>query len=64
MNEDDIERWIVEERRMIQVARVIQLRYGITASLPPEPSSFHYDRAHKTHKIAKHRIREWFALWV
>jgi hypothetical protein len=33
MNEDDIERWIVEERHMIQVARAIQLRYGITFSL-------------------------------
>jgi hypothetical protein len=67
MNEDDIQRWNVEEKRIIQVARVIQLRYGISGSLPPEPSTFHYDRAHKTHKVAKRMIylsREWFAIWM
>jgi hypothetical protein len=67
MVEDEIQRWNVEEKRIIQVARVIQLRYGISASLPPEPSSFHYDRDHKTHKIAKRMIylsREWFAIWM
>jgi hypothetical protein len=67
MNEDDIQRWNLEEKRIIQVARVIQLRYGISCSLPPEPSSFHYDRAHKTHKLAKRMIylsREWFAIWM
>ena len=67
MNEDGIQRWIVEEKRIIQVARVIQLHYGISAGLPPEPSSSYYDRAHKTHKIAKrmiHLSREWFAIWM
>ena len=67
MNEDDIRRWSLEEKRIIQVARAIQLRYGISATLPPEPSSFHFDRAHKTHKVAKHMIclsREWFAIWM
>jgi hypothetical protein len=67
MNEDDIQRWKLEEKRIIQVARVIQLRYGISCSLPPEPSSFHYDCAHKTHKVAKrmiHLSREWFAIWM
>jgi hypothetical protein len=46
---------------------VIQLRYGISSSLPPEPSSFHYNRAHKTRKVAKRMIylsREWFAIWM
>jgi len=67
MNEDDIRRWSLEEKRIIQVARAIQLRYGISATLPPEPSSFHFDRAHKTHKVAKRMIclsREWFAIWM
>ena len=67
MNEYDIERWAVEERRIVQVARVIQLRYGISASLPPQPSSFRFHQAHKTHQIAKRMIclsREWFAIWM
>ena len=67
MNKDDIQRWNVEEKCIIQVARVIQLRYGIPGSLPPEPLTFHYDRAHKTHKVAKRMIYlscEWFAIWM
>ena len=67
MNEDDIQCWNVEEKQIIQVAHVIQLRYGISSSLPPEPSSFHYERAHKTHKVTKRMIyisREWFAIWM
>ena len=53
MNKDDIRRWELEEKRIIQVACAIQLHYSISATPPPEPSSFHYDRAHKTHKVAK-----------
>jgi hypothetical protein len=67
MNEDDIQRWVVEGKRIVQVARAIQLRYGLPGSLPPEPLSFHFDRAHKTHRIAKRMIclaREWFAIWM
>jgi hypothetical protein len=67
MNECDIRCWFMEEERIVKVARAIQLRYGIPGSLPPKPSSFHFDRAHKTHKIAKRMIclsREWFAIWM
>jgi hypothetical protein len=67
MNETDIQRWVMEEERIVKVARVIQLRYGISASTPPKPSSFHFDRAHKSHRIAKRMIclsREWFAIWM
>lgn len=67
MNKDDIQRWNVEEKHIIQVACVIQLCYGISSSLPPEPSSFHYDHAHKTHKVTKRMIylsHEWFAIWM
>ena len=65
MNEDDIQRWVLEEKLIIQVAHVIQLRYGISSSLPPEPSSFRYTLAHKTHKVTKRMIHvscEWFAI--
>jgi hypothetical protein len=41
MSENDIQRWVLEEKRIIQVARAIQLRYSISGSPPPEPSSFH-----------------------
>ena len=67
MDEDDIWHWNMEEKRIIQVACVIQLHYGIFASLPPEPSSFHYNHAHKTHKVTKCMIylsHEWFAIWM
>jgi hypothetical protein len=67
MNESDIQCWLMEEERIVKVARVIQLRYGIPGGLPPKPSSFHFDRAHKSHRIAKRMIcisREWFAIWM
>jgi hypothetical protein len=67
MNKYDIRCWFIEEEHIINVACVIQLRYGIPGSLPPKPSSFHFDRAHKTHKIAKRMICltwEWFAIWM
>jgi hypothetical protein len=67
MNKYDIRCWFMEEERIINVAHVIQLCYGIPGSLPPKPSSFHFDRAHKTHKIAKRMIclaRKWLAIWM
>ena len=67
MNEYDIQCWFMEEERVVKVAQAIQLRYGINGSLPPKPSSFHFDRAHKSHKVAKRMIcvaREWFAIWM
>ena len=67
MNESDIQQWVSVEKSIIQVARAIQLRYGIPGNLPPEPSSFHFNYAHKTHKTAKRMIclsREWFAIWM
>ncbi|KDR76619.1 hypothetical protein GALMADRAFT_67036, partial [Galerina marginata CBS 339.88] len=67
MAEDDIERWIKEEERIVKLAHVIKLRYGISGVPPPKPSSFHFDRAHKSHPIAKRMIclaREWFTIWM
>ena len=67
MNEDDIQCWVLEEKLIIQVAHVIQLCYGISSSLLPEPSLFRYTLAPKTHKVAKHMIHvscEWFAIWM
>ena len=67
MSKYDIELWTREEKRIVQVARVIRLRYGISASLPPEPSHFRYHHAHRSHQVAKRMIclaREWFAIWM
>ena len=67
MNEYVIQSWVTEEERIVEVAQVIQLRYGIPGNSPPKPSSFHFDRAHKSHRIAKRMIciaREWFAIWM
>lgn len=51
MNEVDLQSWVMEAKRIVQVARVIQLRYGIPGNLPPEPLSFHFDRATKLTKL-------------
>jgi hypothetical protein len=67
MSEDFIERWNAEEKRIVDAAHIIMLRYGINANPPPRPSSFNYDRAHKSHRMAKRMIclsREWFAIWM
>ena len=67
MHEDDIQLWVTEEECITKVAHVIKLRYGIPGNLPPKPSSFHFDHAHKSHPIAKRMIClswEWFAIWM
>ena len=67
MNEDDTRRWMTEEEHIVKIAHVIQLRYGIPGSLPPKPSSFHFDHFHKSHQVAKRMIcvaRDWFAIWM
>lgn len=67
MPEDDVRAWRREEDRLVKLAHAIKLRYGISANAPPPPSSFHFDRAHKSHSIAKRMIcvaREWFAIWM
>ena len=53
MREDDVQLWVTEEERIAKVAHVIKLHYGIPGKLPPKPSSFHFDHAHKSHPIAK-----------
>lgn len=67
MPEDDIRRWVREEGRLVNAAHLIKLRYGIRGNAPPKPSTFHFDRAHKSHPIAKRMVclaREWFAIWM
>jgi len=67
MPEVDIKCWLKEEERLVELAHVIKLRYGISSTTPPKPSSFHFDRAHKSHPIAKRMVclaREWFAVWM
>ena len=67
MNKYDIQCWFMEEEHIVKVAQAIQLHYGIHGSLPPKPLLFHFDHAHKSHKVAKRMICvawEWFAIWM
>jgi len=67
MSEVSIERWFAEEKHLVDAAYIIMLRYGINANAPPKPSSFGFDRTHKSHRVAKRMIcfsREWFAIWM
>src|ERR1700678_4714090 len=66
MSEVSVERWFAEEKHLVDAAYIIMLRYGINANAPPKPSSFGFDRAHKSHRVAKRMIcfsREWAAIW-
>ncbi|KAF8157848.1 hypothetical protein B0H34DRAFT_749097 [Crassisporium funariophilum] len=65
--EDDIRRWLWAEDLIVKAAYDLRLRYSIAGNTPPKPSSFHFDRAHKGHPIAKRMAclaRDWFAVWM
>ncbi|KAF8156129.1 hypothetical protein B0H34DRAFT_799189 [Crassisporium funariophilum] len=65
--EDDIRRWLWAEDLLVKAAYKLRLRYSIAGNTPPRPSSFHFDRAHKSHPIAKRMAclaRDWFAVWM
>ncbi|KAF8153043.1 hypothetical protein B0H34DRAFT_861250 [Crassisporium funariophilum] len=65
--EDDIRQWLWAEDLIVKAAYELRLRYSIAGNSPPKPSSFHFDRAHKSHPIAKRMAclaRDWFAVWM
>jgi len=67
MHEADIDAWRAKEGLVVRAADLLKLKYGIPATSPPRPSSFGYDRCHKSHKVAKHMIlvlHDWFAIWI
>ena len=67
MNKDDTQCWMTEEEHIVKIAHVIQLHYGIPRSLPPKPSSFHFDCFQKSHQVIKCMICvawDWFAIWM
>ena len=67
MFDNDIQRWMECEDLIVGAANHLRLQYKIPGNSPPKPSSFHFDRAHKSFPIAKRMIclsREWFIIWM
>ena len=67
MSPEDICQWKRSEKLVVEAARRIQLFFGIQGNAPPTPSTFGYDRPHKSHGIAKRMIsisRDWFIIWM
>ena len=67
MSLDDSYLWKKSEGLVVEAARRIQLFFGIQGNAPPAPSTFHYDRPHKSYAIAKRMIsvsRDWFIVWM
>jgi hypothetical protein len=67
MSLEDILQWKKSEELVVDAARRIQLFFGIQGTPPPAPSTFHYDRPHKTYAVAKRMIcisRDWFVVWM
>ncbi|CAA7265528.1 unnamed protein product [Cyclocybe aegerita] len=45
----------------------IWMHYKVYGTTPPKPSLFGFDRAHKTHGIARRLVavaRDWFVIWM
>jgi hypothetical protein len=67
MAEDDIYNWKRRESLITNAAQVIRLQYKISGNSPPLPSSFHYDKPHKSFNVAKRMItvsRDSFVIWM
>ena len=67
MAEDDISNWKHRENLITNAAQIIRLQYKISGNTPPLPSSFHYDKPHKSFNVAKRMIsvsRDWFVIWM
>jgi hypothetical protein len=67
MAEDDIYNWKRRESLITNAAQVIRLQYKISGNTPPLPSSFHYDKPHKSFNVAKRMItvsRDSFVIWM
>jgi hypothetical protein len=67
MDPDSIYKWNNAEKLVVEAARRIQLFFGIQGNAPPAPSTFGYNRSHKSHAVAKRMIsisHDWFAVWM
>jgi hypothetical protein len=67
MAQDDILNWKHRETLITEAAQIIRLQYKISSNIPPLPSSFHYDKPHKSFNVAKKMIsisRDWFVIWM
>ena len=67
MAQDDIFNWKHRENRITNAVQIIRLQYKISSNSPPLPSSFHYDKPHKSFNVAKRMISvslDWFVIWM
>ena len=67
MAQDDISNWKHRESLITNAAQIIRLQYKISSNAPPLPSSFNYDKPHKSFNVAKRMIgvsRDWFVIWM
>jgi hypothetical protein len=67
MRQTDVDVWKAKEDLVICAARLIKLKYGISAMSPPRPLSFGYDQYHKSANMTRRLIsvtRNWFGIWM
>ena len=67
MSLDDSYLWKKSEGLVVEATHRIQLFFGIQRNAPPAPSTFHYDRPHKSYAVAKCMIsisHDWFIVWM
>jgi hypothetical protein len=67
MAQDDIFKWKHQESLITNAVQILRLQYKILSNIPPLPSSFHYDKPHKSLNVAKRMItvsRDWFVIWM
>ncbi|CAA7258811.1 unnamed protein product [Cyclocybe aegerita] len=66
-DEEEAQTWMQCETRLVRCADAIRMHYKVYGTTPPKPSSFGFDRAHKTHGIARRLVavaRDWFIIWM
>ena len=67
MSQEDISAWKYRENLITNAAKILQLQFKISCNNPPLPSSFNYDKPHKSFNVAKRMIcvsRDWFIIWM
>ena len=67
MAQDDISKWKHRESLISNAAQILRLQYKISSNIPPLPSSFHYDKPHKTVNVLsrpRHAVSEESAMRI
>lgn len=67
MSHTDLDNWKHKESLLVDAARQLRVNHSIAAGIPPVPSSFGYDRPHRSQAIARCMIslsRDWFGIWM